>query len=81
MKFLKRFLSSQRVVREGHNGTIFLDEIGDLTLHLLQKLLWTLEYREVERVGGVTPSSAQSCRIPPDKSIFCVPRKNRRQGG
>lgn len=37
------------------NGTIFLDEIGDLTLHLQPKLLRALECGQVERVGGVSP--------------------------
>lgn len=35
-----------------HQGTIFLDEIGDLPLSLQPKLLSVLEDREFERVGG-----------------------------
>ncbi|WP_346939928.1 sigma 54-interacting transcriptional regulator [uncultured Clostridium sp.] len=36
-----------------NGGTIFLDEIGDLSLHLQPKLLRAIEYGQIERVGGV----------------------------
>jgi transcriptional regulator with GAF, ATPase, and Fis domain len=33
-------------------GTIFLDEIGDMSLDMQAKVLRTLEEREFERIGG-----------------------------
>jgi two-component system, NtrC family, response regulator AtoC len=35
-----------------NNGTIFLDEIGDMALALQAKLLRVLQERQIERVGG-----------------------------
>ena len=33
-------------------GTIFLDEIGDMSLHLQAKLLRVLQERELDKIGG-----------------------------
>ncbi len=35
-----------------NNGTIFLDEIGDMSLTMQAKLLRVIQEREIERVGG-----------------------------
>jgi len=39
------------LVEEAHNGTFFLDEIGDLSLSLQAKLLRVLQEKEIRRIG------------------------------
>jgi transcriptional regulator with PAS, ATPase and Fis domain len=48
-----------------HGGTIFFDEIGDVSQELQAKLLRFLQEREFERVGGVTPISVDVRIIAP----------------
>jgi len=40
---------------QGDQGTIFLDEIGDMPLQMQAKLLRVLEEGEIERIGGDKP--------------------------
>ena len=43
------------LIEEAHGGTFFLDEIGDLTLHLQAKLLRLLQEKEIRRIGENKP--------------------------
>ena len=52
-----------------HEGTIFLDEIGDIPLAIQVKLLRVLEEREIERVGDHKP-------IPVDVRIITATNKD-----
>lgn len=51
------------------NGTIFLDEIGDMSLHLQVKLLRVIQERVVERIG-----SSRGTKI--DVKIICATNKD-----
>ena len=44
-------------------GTVFLDEIGDIPLNMQSKLLRVLQEREVSRVGGTKPIKVDVCVI------------------
>lgn len=50
-------------------GTVFLDEIGDMSLPLQSKLLRVLQEKKIMRVGGTTP-------IPVDVRIIAATNQN-----
>lgn len=54
---------------QANNGTILLDEIGELPLSLQSKLLRVIQERELERVGGVNT-------IKLDVRIVCCTNQN-----
>lgn len=55
-----------------NGGTIFLDEIGELTIDLQPKLLRALEQREIKRVG-----STQTVQL--DVRVVCATNRNLRK--
>lgn len=56
-------------IEYAHNGTFFLDEIGDLPLSLQSKLLRFLQERKIERIGGRQ-------EIPVNVRILCATHQN-----
>ena len=49
------------VFEAANGGTVFLDEISDLSVHTQSKLLHVLHERELMRVGGVQPIRIDVC--------------------
>jgi len=45
------------LIEAAHKGTVFLDEVGDLTLAMQVKLLQVIEEKSFTRVGGTRPTS------------------------
>ena len=48
-------IARKGLLEVANGGTFFLDEIGDLPLHLQPKLLRVIQERQFERVGGTDP--------------------------
>ncbi len=57
------------IFERAHTGTIFLDEIGDISLDVQQRLLRVLQEKEVMRMGG-------SKIIPIDVRIIAATNKD-----
>lgn len=52
-----------------NGGTIFLDEIGDMPLHMQVKLLRVFQEKEIERIGGKNPTKINI-------RVICATHKN-----
>jgi transcriptional regulator with PAS, ATPase and Fis domain len=59
----------QGIFEMGHNGTVFLDEIGELPLQSQGRLLRVLQEHQIVRVGGDTI-------IPVDVRVICATNKD-----
>ncbi len=56
------FTSRPGKFEQAHGGTIFLDEVGEMSPRMQVKLLRVLQERVVERVGGTRPIKVD-CRV------------------
>jgi len=71
---IKGAFTDARESRQGkfeiaHRGSLFLDEIGNLSFHLQSKLLAALENRQITRIGSNEP-------IPVDIRLICATNRD-----
>lgn len=59
-------------IEQAHQGTLFLDEVGDMPLELQTRLLRVLETREVNRLGDSLP-----CKV--EFHLICATHQNLEQ--
>ena len=59
--FTNAYRQKAGVFEAANGGTVFLDEISDLSVHTQSKLLHVLHERELMRVGGVQPIKIDVC--------------------
>jgi transcriptional regulator with GAF, ATPase, and Fis domain len=67
--FTGAIMTRQGLFEMAHGGTVFLDEVGELSLDLQPKLLRVLEQREIKRVGGTKA-------IPIDVRVLAATNRN-----
>jgi len=53
--FTGAYLRNQGTLEAAHQGTLFLDEVGDMSAAMQAKLLRVIENKEFRRLGGNTP--------------------------
>ncbi len=61
--FTDAYRQKAGVFEAANGGTVFLDEIGDISVHMQSKLLHILQEREIMRVGGVKQIKVDVCVI------------------
>ncbi len=67
--FTDAFADRTGMFEAAHQSTLFLDEIGNLPLHLQAKLLTAIQRRSIVRVGSNEP-------IPIDIRLICATNRN-----
>src|SRR6058998_4054462 len=61
--FTGAFRDNPGLLRQAHTGTVFLDEVGEMSLRMQALLLRFLETGEVQTVGSSVTSSTSDVRV------------------
>jgi DNA-binding NtrC family response regulator len=70
--FTGAIAAKQGLIETANRGTLFLDELGELSLGLQVKFLRALQERQIRRVGGTRP-------IDVDIRVVCATNRNLRE--